>query len=385
MNCQKHLFNLKPDAHYLNCASKSPLLKSAEEASIKALIRGRNPMDIAPVDFFSEVENVRIAFGRIINCAASSVALIPASSYGFSSVLNNVIAKKGGNAIIMKEEFPSGYFALKRWCETNSNALTVVEPDWNLTFLGEDWNTKILEAINENTSVVLLSAIHWMTGLKFDLKAIGERCALVGAVFIVDGSQSVGALPMNVEEYQIDALVCAGYKWLFGSYSLSLLYMGDKFKNGDPIEESWMNRTNAKTFSNLTQYESEYEPDAGRYNVGQTSNFILMPILKEGLQQINQWGPSNIQNYCQQLIQPLMQYLEGLNGFSEPAAYFSNHLFALRLPKQINLELLQQNLAKNKVFISVRDQYFRVSVNVFNTEQDIHQLIKTIDQTIKNN
>jgi len=242
MNSQKHLFSLDSDVHYLNCASKSPLLKTAETAAVDALIKARNPIKISVNDLFDEVEEVRKLFGAIVNCAANRVALIPSSSYGFSSVLKNVLPKKNGTAIILDEEFPSGYFAIKRWCREHQNELVVVKPEADLHLLGEHWNNKILEAIDENTSVVLISAIHWMTGLKYDLAAIGAKCAAVGAYFIVDGSQAVGALPIDVKALKIDALISAGYKWLFGSYSLCVAYIGDKFRDGTPLEESWMNR-----------------------------------------------------------------------------------------------------------------------------------------------
>jgi len=383
MNSQKHLFSLDPEVHYLNCASKSPLLKTAENAAIQALIRARNPMKILANHFYDEAEEVRKSFGTIVNCAAGKVALIPSSSYGFSSVLKNVLPKKKGRAIVLEEEFPSGYFAAKRWCEEQKNELVVVKPEVGLKLLGEHWNSKILEAIDENTSLVLISAIHWMTGLKYDLAAIGTKCAAVGAYFIVDGSQAVGALPIDVEALKIDALISAGYKWLFGSYSLGIAYIGDKFNQGTPIEESWMNRTNARDLSTLTQYEPNYQPHAGRYNVGETSNFILMPILKTGLEQINTWQVSNIQTYTKGLIQPLLTYLKSIGSVLETEAYFSNHLFALSLPEQISLDQLRANLDNNKVIISSRGKYLRVSVNVFNDSTDIEQLIQAIQATVK--
>ena len=114
--------------------------------------------------------------------------------------------------------FESAYFSLKRWCENNQNELVTIDPDPNLTLIGADWNHKIIDAIDENTSIVLISSVHWMNGTKFDLKRIGEKCVEVGAKFIVDGTQSVGALTMDVKDFNIDALICAGYKWLFGYY-----------------------------------------------------------------------------------------------------------------------------------------------------------------------
>ena len=56
----------------------------------------------------------------------------------------------------------------------------------------------------------MMSSIHWMNGTKFDLKEIGIKCREVGAYFIVDGTQSVGASTINVKDLHIDALICAG-------------------------------------------------------------------------------------------------------------------------------------------------------------------------------
>ena len=384
MNCQKHLFSLRPDIHYLNCGYKAPLMKSAEEAAIKALVRDRNPVDISVDDFFTEVSEVRESFGKLVNCESANVALISSTSYGFSSVLNNVKPKNNGNAITIKEEFPSAYFSLKRWCDTNQNELVIVEPDPDLALIGENWNQKIINAIDENTSIVLISSIHWMNGTKFDLKRIGDKCVEVGAKLLVDGTQSVGVLPMDVKEFNIDALICAGYKWLFGPYSIGLAYISDAFEDGVPLEESWMNRTNAKNFSGITEYETEYNQGAGKYNVGETSNFILIPIIKEALKQINLWTIPEIQAYSKKLIRPLITYLKNLGVEFESDKYFSSHLFALKLPAKVDVDQLKKNLEKNKVYISVRGQYLRISVNIFNDEEDISQLIKSIEETLVN-
>ncbi len=379
MICQKHLFSLRPGIHYLNCARKSPLLKTAEEACIKALIRGRNPINISIEDFFSESNVVREYFSKIINCQPSEIAILPSTSYGFSSALNNISPKRNGNAITIKEEFPSGYFSIKRWCKDHQNELVVVGPDQNSNTYGESWNNNIVNAINQNTSIVLMSGIHWMNGTKFDLKRIGDKCKSVGARFILDGTQTVGALPLDVKDLNIDALVCATYKWLFGPYSICLAYFGEAFANGIPLEEAWLNRTNSRKFSDLTNYQSEYHVNAGRYNVGESSNFITMPILRESLKQLNEWDVAKIQDYCKNLIQPLIKYLKSMNVELEGDKYFSNHLFSLKLPGNIDTNILNAKLEQHNIIVSLRGEFIRVSVNVFNDESDIQKLIEVIE------
>ena len=378
---QKKLFNLKEGIHYLNCAYKAPLLKTAEKAGIKALVRNRNPADITPVDFFKETDEVRILFGKIVNCLPSEVVIIPSASYGFSSVLNNITCSKGQHVITINEDFPSDYFSIKRWCDTNKAELKIVKVDEKQELIGEFWNNKIINSINEKTAIVILSSIHWMNGLKFDLESIGKKCKTVGAKFIVDGAQSVGVLPIDVKKLNIDALICPSYKWLFGPYSLGLAYFGSYFNNGIPIEESWLNRTNAIDFNNLSDYDPIYKPNAGRYNVGETSNFILMPMLKQSLIQVNNWLNSDLQSYSRELIKPLISYLQEMGVIFERETYFSSHMFGLKLPKEVNSELLKENLIKKNIYLSLRGNTLRVSIHVFNITDDIEKLIEVIELT----
>lgn len=382
MNCQKHLFSLNEDVHYLNCAYKAPLLKIAEKAATNALIKDRNPFNLKVDDFFSDVNKVKIEFGKLINSPKENIALIPSTSYGFSSILNNIKSKPGKTAITIKDEFPGSYFCLEKWTKKNNNNLKIISPSTSSNVVGENWNQQILDNINNNTSLVLMSSIHWMNGTKFKLREIGERCKKHGAKFIVDGTQSVGALKMDISEYNIDALVCASYKWLFGPYSMGLAYFSDQFTNGSPIEESWMNRTNASNFSSLTNYDPNYQSKANRFDVGEKGNFLLMPILLEGLKQVNKWTVHGVQSYCKELTVPLISKLIEIGIKFEDKKYFSPHLFALSLPTNIDPIQLKLNLEENKVFISLRGDFLRVSLNVFNDMNDIEKLVTVIKKTI---
>lgn len=377
---QRHLFNLRDGVHYLNCAYKSPLLRAGEEAAQKALVRERNPVEISTADFFTEVSETRAAFGRLVNCKPERVALVPSTSYAMATALKNVECEAGKHAVVVENEFPSGYFAVQRWCEIHQAEMKVVGTDGLGTVKGAGWNTRILDAINEQTALVLISSVHWMNGLRFDLAAIGEKCRSVGAKFIVDGTQSVGLVPTDVEAIQADALICAGYKWLLGPYSLCVAYFGPYFDGGQPIEESWMNRVNAMDFAGLTDYADDYRPGATRFSVGETSNFILTPILKAGLDQINIWTPAAMQAYCRRLSKPLYAYMESLGVPQEAEAYRSAHLCGLRLPASIEEASLKKCLAARQVYLSQRGDTLRVSINVFNTQEDVAALLAAVEE-----
>lgn len=374
LTCQKHLFSLDPDVSYLNNAYRGPILKASEEAALKDLYQMRNPFNQQPEDFFTNVELVKALFSKMIGSVADQIAMIPSTSYGFAVALSNWKPGKGKKAITVKDEFPSGYFSLKRWAEENEAQLVLVDGDRDAESLGKSWNERLLAEIDSNTGVVLVSSVHWMNGVKFDLEAIGRRCQEVGACFIVDGTQSVGAMPIDVKLSRIDALICASYKWLLGPYSLGLSYFGEKFNNGKPLEESWMNRTNSHIFSELTNYQEEFQPGASRFNVGETSYFVLLPMLAKSLDQLSKWTAQGIQDYAQSLKRELLDFQQERDLSLEMGGFTSNHLFGLPLKSGTDPKEIKEKLEAAQVYVSVRGQSLRISLNVFNQLRDVERL-----------
>jgi len=380
MNCQKHLFQLPDGIHYLNNAYMSPLLRSVEERGIEGMQRKRNPVSIKPVDFFTDVKGVRQKFGTMVNGEPSQVAVMPAVSYGMSSVIRNIPCKDGQHALTISEEFPSCYYTARRWCREHGTELRVVARQDDIPEKGRDWNERILEAISRDTAFVVMASVHWMNGTKFDLDSIGSRCRETGTKLIVDGSQSVGALPMDVKKYRIDALICAAYKWLMGPYSTALTYIHEDFNGGVPLEESWMTRPNSERFDRLTQYVEGYKPGATRFDVGQSSNFISMPMLEEALAQLLDWGIPEIQEYGRRLGKPLLDYFRSKGAPVDDEAHRAHHLLGMQLPAGTNGEALLDELQSRNVYVSLRGNNIRISINVFNDEDDVGELIAALNQ-----
>jgi selenocysteine lyase/cysteine desulfurase len=356
----------------------SPLLKSVEEAGIEGMRLKRDPTSIKPADFFTGAVGVRDKFARMVNGSPAQVAIMPSVSYGMSSVMRNIPCRKGQHALTISEEFPSCYYTAQRWCRDHHADLRVVARNDDIPRKGMEWNMRILEAINQDTAFVVMASVHWMNGTRFDLQQIGARCREVGVRLIVDGSQSVGALPMDVEACRIDALVCAAYKWLMGPYSTALSYIHRDFNEGTPLEESWMTRPNSERFDRLTNYEQGYKPGAIRFDVGQSSNFIHLPMLDAALKQILDWGVPNIQEYCRTLGTPLIAHILKNGAIIDEDAYRAHHLLGLQLPGNTSAEVLLNALQSRKVFVSLRGNNIRISLNVFNNEADVQELVRAL-------
>lgn len=379
MECQKHLFSLPDDHHYINCSYLSPLLKSVGKAGIRGIREKREPWKISPDDFFEDSHRLRSLFARVINAPqADDVAILPAVSYGLATVAKNINPTKGSNIIITGEQFPSNVYAWKQFCKQHNCKLKVIDPPEGFKNRGQKWNERILEAINSDTLLVALANVHWTDGTLFNLKKIGKCARENDAYFVIDGTQSVGALPFDVQEIKPDALICAGYKWLMGPYSMTLGYFGPRLQDGIPLEEGWIARENSEDFSSLVLYNDNYQPGALRFDVGERSNFILVPMMIESLKQILEWDPQNIQQYCKELTSDLVQNLPEYGYQIEDPNWRGNHMFGIRLPDHITHEKLQRKLAKHNIYVSVRGSAVRISPNVYNDKEDISILLDVL-------
>jgi selenocysteine lyase/cysteine desulfurase len=376
-------FTLPPQLTYLNCAYMSPLLKSVEKVGVSAVRKKRNPVNISQPDFFTETELLRSEYAKLINAPdPKRIVIIPSVSYGMANVVRNLDIKKGQHIIVATEQFPSNVYPWQRLCEDAGAQIISVAPPDNYSNRGKRWNEKILESINANTKAVAIGQVHWADGTRFDLEAIRKRTREVGALLVIDGTQSVGALPFDVQHIQPDALICAGYKWLLGPYSIGLAYYGSYFDNGKPVEENWINRLNSEDFAGLVNYQSQYQPGALRYEVGEHSNFILLPMLLKAIKQLNNWGPERIQEYCRHIGQPTLEKLAEKGFIIEDEAWRSAHLFGIRLPGNVNMDDVKKSLLKHNVYVSFRGNAIRIAPNVYNTEKDFEKLYKALTKAL---
>ena len=116
----------------------------------------------------------------------------------------------------------------------------------------------------------------------------------MGATLVVDAIQSLGAHPFDVSEVRPDFLVASSYKWLLGPYGVGFMYVGEEYREGKPIEHNWINRRGSQDFSGLVAYQDAFQPGARRYDVGERSNFALLPMAAEALLQLLDWGVENV-------------------------------------------------------------------------------------------
>ncbi|HVD45481.1 MAG TPA: aminotransferase class V-fold PLP-dependent enzyme, partial [Rubrobacter sp.] len=289
LGSQRDLFEIPEDIVYLNCAYMSPQLRPAREVGEKAVSRKSRPWEITPDIFFEDAEEIRALFARLVGGDADGVAIIPSVSYGISVAAANVPVREGEKIIILEDQFPSNVYAWGELAErSGARLVTLPRPE------DFDWTLALLEEIDTNTAVVAVPNCHWTDGSIVDLARVGESAREAGAALVVDGIQSLGAHPIDVSEVRPDFLVASSYKWLLGPYGVGFMYVREEYREGKPIEHNWINRRGSQDFSQLVAYQDAFQPGARRYDVGERSNFALLPMAAEALRQLIDWEVENV-------------------------------------------------------------------------------------------
>ena len=285
ISCQRHLFDIPPDVAYLNCAYISPILNAVREAGVAAAQRKSRPWAIKPIDFFTDAEVGRERFAQLIGATAEDVALVPATSYGTATAARNLPCGAGQRIIVLHEQFPSNVYPWRELAATRGAELvTLPRPE------DDNWTGAILDALDDRVAIAALPHVHWTDGALVDLDRVGVRCREVGAALVVDGTQSVGALPFDVRTIQPDFLVVSTYKWLLGPYAAGYLYVAPRWHDGVPLEYNWANRADSEDFARLVDYRDGFQPGARRFDVGERGNIHLVPMANAALSQIPRVG-----------------------------------------------------------------------------------------------
>jgi selenocysteine lyase/cysteine desulfurase len=368
---QRELFDIPDDVAYFNCASLAPLLRSAREAADAAWRRRAQPWLIRADDWFTEAEERRALFARLAGVDADGVALVPATSYGLAVAAANLTAAPGQRVLVLAEDYPSNSYTWQRFVRrTGATLVAVARGD------GQSWAEALLEALDERTAVVAVLAVHWTDGALVDLDAVAARARAVGAAVVVDASQALGAMPLDLAAVRPDFLVSVGYKWLLGPFALGYLYVAPEHRDGVPLEENWISRLSSQDFARLVDYQDRYQPGARRFDVGQRTHFETTPMAITALRQLLDWEVPRVAATLRQTTGRIEEQVRGL-GLGLTSQDRGPHLLGIRLPAPAR-QRVAAALTRAGVFAGVRGSSLRVSPHLWTTEEDVGRLVAAL-------
>ncbi|MFT5446742.1 MAG: selenocysteine lyase/cysteine desulfurase [Gammaproteobacteria bacterium] len=371
--CQRHLFDIPDDIAYFNCAYMSPLMHQVVGAGQSAVARKAQPWRITPEDFFTDSDYARGLFARLVGSEADNIAIIPSVSYGIATAAANVGIKAGQSILTLADQFPSNVYVWRELARARgAQVRTVREGNAPLS-------DNVLEQIDQNTAIVTLAHCRWTDGALLDLAAISKRCREVGAALVLDITQSIGALPIDIAQVDADFLVAGCYKWMMGPYSLGFMHVAPRWHQGQALEQTWLGRAGSEDFARLVDYQDDYQPGAQRFDMGERSNFHLMPMAIAAITQLLEWGVDNIAETLHATTRDIAARAMPL-GLTCPAeGERPGHYLGLRFAEGVPDGLLPR-LTAEQVFVSVRGQSVRVTPHVYNNTADVDRLICALEK-----
>lgn len=374
--CQRHLFDMPADLAYFNAAYMTPITLAGREALARAADQRRQPWTIAPKDFFEPAERVRGLAAPLFSARADDIALVPAVSYAAAIAARNLPMAKGQKILVLDEEFPSNRYPWDRMAARAGGQVESIPGPAD-----RDWTEALLERIaelGEALALVAIPQVHWSTGRLIDLAAVATATRAAGARLFLDLTQSLGALPAQLDTVRPDFAAATAYKWLFGPYGLTYVYVAPEHQTGEPLEESWTARQGAEDFSSLTRYRDGYAPGARRFDMGEKSNFLTLPLAQAGLEQLASWRIARIAASLRLLTDRMADMLSAHNYTVIAGEGRAPHLFGARPPSG---DATAKALAwKEKgAIVSVRGPWIRLAPHLWVDPSNLDLLETLLD------
>ena len=376
----REYFNIDDNISYLNSAYMGLLPKSSVQKGNYGFELKSKSWEIQWNDFYDKPENTRQLFSKLINADNDSVFFVPSASYGFSVFANNFKLDHRKTILLLEEEFPSNVWIWKELAKNqNGNVKFVRRPD------DDDWTSAILNDLNADTALVSVPNCHWTDGGLINLEILSKELREKNISLAIDGTQSVGVMPIDLQKIKPDFIVVSGYKWCLGPYSLGLAYIDSKYHSGEPIEYNWLSKLPMPAdskFPDMTAYDEFEFENARKFDFGQRGNFHLIPALESSLQLITNIGPENIYKYVDNLNEEIIKSTSEM-GFSNIVRNLrARHYLGLRFENEIPNNFVE-NLAKENVFISARGKKaIRVTPHIWNNLNDIDKFLNALKRVL---
>lgn len=330
------------------------------------------PWALKPADFFTESDTARALFARLLDATSEDIAILPSVSYGMAVAGANLPIDPGSDIVVLDQQFPSNVYT---WCEL------AAEKDARIITVrrnaGESWTQAVVRNISTTTALVAVGNVHWADGALLDLEGIAQSCRAHKAELVLDLTQSLGALPFSISAVQPAFAVSAGYKWLLGPYGMAFMYVRPDYQAGRPIEHNWIARKDSQDFSGLVHYKDDFQPGACRYDVGERSNFALMPMSIAAMEQLLEWSVPQIHATLSDLTGELAGRAEELGLQVAPPDERAGHILGVRFPRGMPPGI-SESLAQHRVYVSIRGNAMRISPHLYNSGADVDKLTRVL-------
>ncbi|WP_022835533.1 aminotransferase class V-fold PLP-dependent enzyme [Salisaeta longa] len=354
---------------YLNHAATAPLSRPVQ-AAIEGFVRQRQgtaPTD--PIDNYADFAPVpaaaRAHLGALLGAPADDVAWMPNTSTGLALLAEHFPWTAGDRVALPACEFPANVYPF----------MNLERKGVAVDFIPHTHGTFTLEAIEETltprTRLLTLSWVQFLSGFQVDLEAVGALCAAHDIIFCVDAIQGLGALTLDVDAAQIDALAGGGQKWLMGPQGTGYFYCRPALRERLHPPAGWLH--GPVDWDDFFAYDLQFYDDARQFHLG-TPNNIGIAGLHAALALYRRVGPSAAERHLMARAQQLAEGLAALGfaryGTNDPA--HRSGIVTIDVPEP---QALHDALKADGIVASVRNGNVRFAPSWYTTAEEIDTVL----------
>lgn len=316
------------------------------------------------------LDGVRTAGADLLGAPVDGVAVVGSASEALGQV-TSILEPEARTVVLVASDFPSVTYPWLAAARRRDVTLRFVEdrPDVDLT-------DKLIDAIDTTTSVVAFGAVQYGTGSRVRVDRVASAAHDAGARVLVDVTQLAGAAPVRMADWQADAVVTSGYKWLSAHGGVALLGVAPDLRDRLPSLVGWKGTRDPFDFDAGTLRLTD---DARRFELS-TMSYASAIGLEASIRMLNSVGFDMIEVHGDHLAAELVRFVEplGWRPFRPlSAATASSHILSLRHPDH-DAAAVATRLAERGIICGTRAGGIRISLHAYNNSSDSARLVAAL-------
>ena len=301
--------------------------------------------------------------------------------YGVATAAKLLTIPRGTRVIVLESDHSSPVLEWHARAEAQGFTVETVRQPGDA-----DWTSAVLAAIERPgaapVGLASISSVHWSDGGLIDVDLVSAALRRQCAMFLIDATQAVGVLAMDVKRLDPDFVLFPTYKWVLGPYGRAFLYIAKRHQNGIPLEQTSAGRRDVRAENAVYFTDLNYVPDARRFDMGERDYFISMEMASIGMEMLAEWGASAVVQRIAMLTERIAEGVRGI-GVSVPDARLrAPHILSLAFKGGMPVGLVE-GLASESVYVAPRLGRLRVSPHVYNDEVDADRFVEVLTRRLR--
>jgi cysteine desulfurase / selenocysteine lyase len=337
-------------------------------------------------DWIDAMEETRELYSKFIGAdSKDEIAFTHSTSEGMN-IIAHMLSDKG--IVISNElEFPSTNLP---WINKNSKNIKFLKSDYEGKISILDI-TKMIDKFygkrGKQVKTILTSHVQFSNGFRQDLEELGKLTQRKDLHLVVNATQSLGAMSLDVKNFNIDFMASNGHKWMLSSFGIGAIYIKRKYlRDKDYFKPAFFSLSGQKkkdNFDNNTILDSSYS--ATRFELG-TPHFQNIVALKAAIKYTSKIGIKQIEKRILGLTNYLIDKLVNIDiEILSPVAgkKYRSGIIVFKPKKEDPSQIVKKLQKSNRIIVSARGKGIRVSPHFYNNEEDIDNLISALVDILK--